>query len=77
MGEGTEPPELLLKTTTLSAKYLLRSVKLRVVVLRVCGYFYGLLFDDGEAEELVRWSLFEEPYELESLGALSSHASVW
>ena len=77
MGEGTEPPELLLKTTTLSAKYLLRSVKLRVVVLRVRGYLlYGLLFDDGEAEELVRWSLFEEPYELESLRALSSHASV-
>ena len=50
MGEGTGPPVLLLKTTTLSAKYLLRSAKLRVVVLRVRGYLlYGLLFDDGEA----------------------------
>ena len=73
MGEGTDPPVLLLKTTTLSAKYLLRSAKLRVALTRVRGYLlYGLLFDDGEAEEAVRWSLVEEPLELESLRALVS-----
>jgi hypothetical protein len=55
MGEGTDPPVLMLKTTTLSAKYLLRSAKLRVAVLRVRGYLlYGLLFNDGHLEEAVR-----------------------
>jgi hypothetical protein len=77
MGEGTDPSVLMLKTTTLSAKYLLRSAKLRVAVLRVRGYsLYGLLFNDGHLEEAVRWSLFEEPHELESLRALSSHGTM-
>lgn len=77
MGEGTDPPVLMLKTTTLSAKYLLRSDKLRVAVLRVRGYLlYGLLFNDGHLEEAVRWSLFEEPHELGSLRALSSHGTM-
>lgn len=77
MGDGTDPPVLMLKTTTLSAKYLLRSAKLRVAVLRVRGYVvYGLLFSDGHLEEAVRWSLFEEPHELEGLWALSSHGRM-
>jgi hypothetical protein len=77
MGEGTDPPVLMLKTTTLSAKYLLRSAKLRVAVLRVREYLlYGLLFNDGHLEEAVRWSLFEEPHELERLRSLSSHGTM-
>jgi len=77
MGEGTDPPVLMLKTTTLSAKYLLRSTKIRVAVFRVGGYLlYGLLFNDGHLEEAVRWSLIEEPHELESFRALSSHGSL-
>jgi hypothetical protein len=35
MGKGTDPPVLMLKTTTPSAKHLLRSDKLRVAVIRV------------------------------------------
>ena len=77
MGEGGETPVLLLKTTTLSAKYLLRSAKLRVAVMRVRGHLlYGLLFNDGNSEDAVRWSLFEEPHELESLRALSSQIGM-
>jgi hypothetical protein len=73
MGERTDPPILMLKTTTLSAKYLLRSTKLRVAILRVRGYIlYGLLFEDGYLEEAMRWSLCEAQSELEGLQTLCS-----
>ena len=77
MSEGSETPELLLKTTMLSARYLLRSPILRVAVMRVHGHLlYGLLFNDGNAEDAVRWSLVEEPDELDRVRELSSHGSV-
>lgn len=77
MGEGGETPVLLIKTTTLSAKYLLRSARLRLAVMQVRGYLlYGLLFNDGASEDAVRWSLFEQPYELNGLRAMTSQASV-
>jgi hypothetical protein len=77
VGEGGEVPVLLLKTTTLSAKYLLRSVRLRVALMQVRGYLlYGVLFNDGASEDAVRWSLFQEPYELVGLRAMFSQASV-
>ena len=70
-------PALLLKTTTLSAKYFLRSERLRLALVRVRDHLlYGLLFNDGDSDDGVRWSLLEEPYELDSLRALSSHASM-
>ena len=77
MGEGGETPVLLLKTRTLSAKYFLRSARLRVAVMRVREHLlYGLLFNDGNSEDAVRWSLFEEPHELEGLRALSSQERI-
>lgn len=70
-------PILLLKTTTLSAKYLLRSLRIRIAVIRVREFLlYGVLFNDGDAEEAVRWSLYEEPHEVETLRVLSTQSKV-
>ncbi|WP_116807318.1 hypothetical protein [Steroidobacter cummioxidans] len=77
MGEDNAGPVLLLKTTTLSAKYLVRSLRIRVAVMRVREFLlYGVLFYDGDAEEAVRWSLYEEPHEVEALRGLSTRSSV-
>jgi hypothetical protein len=77
IGEGDGGPVLLLKTTTLSAKYLLRSLCIRIVVIRVHEFLlYGVLFNDGDTDEAVRWSLYEKPHEIETLCVLSTHSRV-
>lgn len=62
---------LLVKTSTLAAKYLVRASRIQLAILRIGTFLlYGLQFADGDQEERIRWSLYEESHEIESLRSL-------
>jgi hypothetical protein len=65
-GQDGLEPTLLLKTTTLTAKFLLRLKRFRFVIFRVAKNWtaYGIQVDDDPDHPATLWSVFEYPDEL-------------
>jgi hypothetical protein len=74
---GSAVVQLLAKTTTLAAKYLVRVSRIRLAVVRVREFLlYGLQFADGDEVEPIRWSLYEETYEIEAIRRLANQTRI-
>lgn len=71
--EGLEPT-LLIKSSTLTLKYLLQTKKMKLVVLRVAKDWlaYGIEIQDDPNHPALLWSLLEHPNEMEAFRKLMS-----
>lgn len=75
-GEHGPEPTLLIKTTTLELKYLLRQKRFGLLLLRVGdSVAYGVIIEDDPVHPAFVWSFFESEDEINALKALEANSS--
>jgi hypothetical protein len=74
-GSGRPEATLLIKTSTLSLKYLLRLRSFRLAIFRISPNWvaYGIRIEDDPDSPALFWSLLEQPDELDGIKALTTN----